>query len=99
MDTREILCKLIDVPAVDKKERTFSREIADRLAQSIKDEGLLNPITVRPNPQLPGRYIIVAGRHRLHAVQKILKQESIRCTVFSEMDDGDADMARITENL
>jgi ParB/RepB/Spo0J family partition protein len=99
MDTMEILCKLIDVPTVDKKERTFSKEIAAQLAESIRVEGMLNPITVRPNPEMPGRYIIVAGRHRFHAVRKILKQESIRCTVFGEMDNDDAEMARITENL
>jgi ParB-like chromosome segregation protein Spo0J len=99
MDTMEILCELIDVPAVDKKERTFSKEFAGQLAESIRVEGLLNPITVRPNPDKPGSYLIVAGEHRFYAVKKVLKRETIRCTVFVEMDADDAEMARTTENL
>ena len=54
-----------------------------KLAASIKAEGLYNPIVVRPNPDKPGRYILVQGRHRLFAVKKVLKEQSIRCTVLA----------------
>lgn len=37
------------------------------LAQSIKDKGLLNRVSLVPNPDRPGRYIVFAGNRRLAA--------------------------------
>src|SRR5208337_1848397 len=89
----------IDELPIDKETRSFKREFAMNLATSIKAEGLFNPIVVRPNPDKPGRYILVQGRHRLYAVKKVLKEQSIRCTILEDMDDAEHKMASIAENL
>lgn len=41
-------------------------ELAE-LAASIKSQGLLQPVTVRPSPGSPGRYQLIAGERRLRA--------------------------------
>jgi len=99
MDTKLIECKLIDVPKVDGAKRTFSKEFAVKLSDSIKIDGLLNPIVVRPNPNTPGRFILVAGRHRLYATKNVLKEQLIRATIDLEMDEAEADIAATVENL
>ena len=48
------------------------------LANSIKNNGLLNPILVRPNEN--GRYEIISGHRRLEAF-KINKEKEISCIV------------------
>jgi ParB/RepB/Spo0J family partition protein len=99
MDVQLIECRLIDEAPRDKAIRSFKREFATNLADSIRVEGMLNPITVRPNPGKHGRYILVAGRHRLYAKQKILKERAIECNVLADMDQADHDMATLSENL
>ncbi len=80
-------------------QTTFSKEFAKSLSQSIEMEGLHHPITLRPNPDKPGRYLLVAGRHRLNAVHKCLKRDVIEAKVIVDMDETDAEMATIAENL
>lgn len=99
MDVQLIACNLVEFPKVDGDLRSFSREFAQNLAVSIKAEGMLNPIVVRPHPAKPGHYLGVAGKHRHYAVGKVLKEESIEAKVIADMDDTDAEMAMIAENL
>ena len=99
MHEEMIACDLIDMLPVDKTARSFSKEFAHNLAASLKEEGLYNPIAVRPNPEKPGRYILVQGRHRLYAWFRILKEQTIRTTVLPTMDKETAAMAAIAENL
>ena len=58
-------------PAQPRKE--FDQGAIEELAQSIRKNGLLQPITVVQNG---GRYVIVAGERRFRAVQK-LGQETV----------------------
>ena len=99
MDTQLIACKLIDVPEGRRRLRTSPRSSPSSLADSHQGRGEYNPIVVRPDPAPPGRYIGVQGRHRLYAMKKVLKEQFIRATVIEDMDDTDADMAPIAENL
>lgn len=99
MDTQYIEVKLIDVPKASAESRSFSKDFAVKLADSIGTEGMYNAIVVRPNKAVPGRYILVQGRHRLYATSKILKLDVIEARNFEEMDDTDAEMATIAENL
>ncbi|SIO37802.1 ParB/RepB/Spo0J family partition protein [Singulisphaera sp. GP187] len=99
MDAQIIECRLIDVPKAKPEDRTFSKEFAIKLADSIKIDGQLQPIVVRPNPNSPGRYILIAGRHRLYAKKNALKEQFINATIIADMDETEADMASITENL
>jgi len=99
MNVQEIACELIDVPPLDRKLRSSSKELVKKIAQSIELEGLFNPIVVRPNPEKPGRFILVQDRHRLYAVQKVNKEQFIRATIMTDMDDEDHRMATLSENL
>lgn len=99
MTSEFVLCKLIDIPDGKGKERSFSKEFATKLANSIQVEGMYEPIILRPSREKPGRFELIAGRHRLHATRNILKLESIEAKVYVDMDDTDAEMASIAENL
>ena len=93
MDTKLIECKLIDVPKVPGDIRTFSKEFAVTLADSLRIDGQLQPIVVRLNPAAPGRYIMVAGRHRLYGMKNVLKEQFINASIDETMDDAEAALA------
>ncbi len=72
----------------------FDRDKLYELAESIKQYGLINPITVRPNS---GKYEIVAGQRRFRAcgIASVVK---IPC-VIREMSDDELLSMRAHENL
>lgn len=73
--------------------RTRLENIGD-LAQSIKQQGLLQPIVVRPKSH---EYEVVAGNRRLEAV-KALKLRRITCHVV-ELSDREAYEVALVENV
>jgi ParB family chromosome partitioning protein len=54
----------------DQPRRHFPAEEIAELAASIRDQGILQPILVRPSPKKPGDYEIVAGERRWRAAQQ-----------------------------
>lgn len=78
-------------PAQPRKE--FDQGAIEELAQSIRKNGLLQPITVTQNGG--GRYVIVAGERRFRAVQT-LGQDTVDCLVYA----GDRALElQLVENL
>jgi ParB family transcriptional regulator, chromosome partitioning protein len=67
-------------------------DIVDVLADSMAIQGQLHPITVRS--RRGSGYTLVAGLHRLEAAKK-LKQKTIRCTIFADMDADQAELAEL----
>ena len=57
-------------PNPAQPRRTFSDKELDELAASIKQRGVLQPILLRPDPDAPERYQIVAGERRWRAAQR-----------------------------
>ena len=53
--------------------RALRPDKVDALAQSMTDQGLLQPIVVRPHKG--GGYLLVAGLHRLEAAKKLKWQK------------------------
>jgi ParB family chromosome partitioning protein len=49
--------------------RNFSKENLEELTNSIKEQGIIQPIVVRPNKDLDGKYEIIAGERRWLASQ------------------------------
>ena len=49
--------------------RQFDREQLVELADSIRQKGIVQPILLRPTPDQPGRFQIVAGERRWRAAQ------------------------------
>ena len=82
---------LIDVP---KKWRRVNKATVAELADSIRIDGLLQPIGVRP---IGDRYRLVYGRHRLEALRK-LGAETIPAVV-RDLDDVAEQSATDAENL
>lgn len=56
------------VPNPAQPRRTFDVDELAALAESIRENGLLQPILVRPLAKAPGRYELVAGERRLRAL-------------------------------
>lgn len=86
------------VPNPNQPRRTFDEESLNELAASIKSQGLLQPILVRPlGPTQPGKYEIVAGERRWRASKKAgLTEVPVLIKSFTEQD---MRAAALIENL
>lgn len=87
-------------PSPRNPRKTFSETYLAELAQNIRNQGLLQPITVRP---VGKTYEIVCGERRYKAVKKNAEEDkkkkaTIACIV-KELTDEEAFDAMITENL
>ncbi|MBU7586446.1 MAG: ParB N-terminal domain-containing protein [Nostoc sp. TH1S01] len=77
---------------IGSNRRPVNAHKVNELKESIKTNGLLNPITVDQNLTL------VAGLHRLTAC-KLLGLEAIECRIVNYQDADQARLAEIDENL
>ncbi len=61
----------LDVIDFDPKQprRHIQQETLTQLAETIKAEGVLQPICVRPHPEFKGRYVINHGERRVRAAR------------------------------
>ena len=83
------------VPNLNQPRTYFDNDAINELAQSIKENGLIQPIVVRPIEL--GQYEIVAGERRYRACQKAM-METIPCIV-EEYDDAKLAQVAIIENI
>ena len=96
-ENREILTLPITKvePRQDQPRRSFDEEALQELAESITEYGLIQPITVRKEPN--GYYQIIAGERRWRAARIAgLKEVPVRVL---EADDGRAMEIALVENL
>ena len=100
-DTPRGEAQLIDVKSIgpnpQQPRKAFSDEELTELAQSIEENGLLQPLLLRPAPKAPGRYELVAGERRLRAVRK-LGWNAVPA-VTREVDDDTLLVLALVENL
>lgn len=89
---------LAGIAVLPDRMRKLRTEKVEELAASMKDNGLLQPIVVRPREGVGTGYYLIAGRHRLEAA-KLLKWPGIPCRVLEGIDADQALMAEIDENL
>lgn len=82
---------LISEIKISPGRREAELEDINKMADSIKEVGLLNPITVGQD------YTLIAGLHRLEAA-KLLNWTEIECTM-SELTGLQAELAEIDENF
>ena len=88
--------KILDIERSPyQPRRDFSEEELLELSESLKNNGLVQPPTVRKNSQ--GRYELIAGERRLRAAQ-LAGWEKIRVTLV-EADDLTAAAMTVSENL
>lgn len=93
-ELREINVELI-APNPNQPRRRFDEEALAALADSLADQGVLQPVLVRPLPG--GSYELVAGERRWRAAQ-IAGLEQIPAIV-EQRDDTEALGAAIVENM
>ena len=75
----------------------FDQSKLEELANSIKKNGIIQPIAVRTDPVDPGRYEIIAGERRWLAAQKAgLHDVPI---IILKLDDNEALEVAIVENI
>ncbi len=91
---KELPVSLID-PRADQPRKSFDKEALESLAQSIRANGLFQPILVREMPS--GRYQIIAGERRFRA-SKLAELTSIPAIVLDKDDKKTAEIA-LVENI
>lgn len=75
----------------------FNESYLNELAESIKKNGIMQPIIVRPLPNDPARYEIIAGERRWRA-SKLAQLSSIPA-IIRNLDDKQALELAIIENI
>jgi len=81
-------------PAPFQPRKKFDEVKLQELADSMREQGLIQAITVRP---VEGGYQLIAGERRFRAA-KILGWKEIRAEV-SQMDDMEAEEKSLVENF
>lgn len=89
-------------PSALNPRKVYDEAALQELADSIKTQGLLNPITVRPVPDVVNGnceqlYEIICGERRWRAMG-LLKEKTI-AVIIRELNDDEAFEVMITENL
>ena len=81
----------------DQPRRRFGEVEIGELADSIREKGVLQPVLLRPAPDLPGEYQLVAGERRWRASQ----QAGLRAmpALIRDLDDRQVLEIAIVENV
>lgn len=82
------------IPNPDQPRSNFDQEALEALADSIRREGLLQPILVRPKD---GKYQIIAGERRYHAC-KMAGMDSVPVRII-DMNEEQTLRVALIENL
>jgi ParB family chromosome partitioning protein len=91
------------LPPKDNPRRTFDKKSIEGLAQSIKKDGLIHNLTVKPEGS--GKYRVVAGQRRFLALQHLAREGAIERTykvpirVDKKATAGDLDRIAAIENV
>lgn len=93
-NVRDLSLSLIDPPDWQPRQK-FEREALDELKNSIKSNGLLQPIVVEPYGD---RFKVVAGERRFKAVSE-LGWEVIQVRMLDNLDEKTRLQVQIAENL
>lgn len=88
-----IALELIDFDPAQPR-RTFKDDSIEELGVSIRTHGVLEPVSLRTHPQLPGRYMVNRGERRVRAARKA----GLR-TVAAFIDERVDPFAQAAENL
>lgn len=85
------------VPNPMQPRRVFTESELDDLAASIRENGLLQPLVVRPVPDTPDRFELVAGERRFRALLALEWDEAP--VIVREADDETLLVLALVENL
>ena len=85
------------VPNPDQPRRSFDPEALAELTSSIREKGIIQPLIVRPRPNQPDSYEIVAGERRWRAAQAAQVHEVP--VIVRDYDDTELLEIAIIENI
>jgi ParB family chromosome partitioning protein len=95
-DIRRLPIDLLD-PNPFQPRMNFDEDMLRDLAESIRTQGILQPILVRPHPDVPARFQIIAGERRWRAAGiSGLHEIPVICR---ELSDVESAAAALIENL
>jgi ParB family transcriptional regulator, chromosome partitioning protein len=95
-DIRRLAIDLLD-PNPFQPRMNFDEDTLRDLAESIRTQGILQPILVRPHADVPGRYQIIAGERRWRAAGMAgLHEIPVICR---DLNDVQSAAAALIENL
>lgn len=110
MEVKNIDINLIH-PSPMNPRKTFDPVALQELADNIEEQGLIQPITIRPLAHLEGHFEIVCGERRYRAsamlrdkwqdIESVAPDNRFQTipSIIREMSDDEAYFAMITENL
>ncbi len=84
-------------PSRVQPRRRFDEAETEGLAKSVREKGVLQPLLVRPDPESPGSYEIIAGERRWRAAQRAQLHEVP--VVVREVTDREALEIALVENV
>ena len=88
--------RLLDIsPDPDQPRKHFDPDDLQELANSIRESGLLQPITIRPDGD--GAYMLIAGERRYRACRS-LEWETIPAIVRDDLSDKETVLLQLLEN-
>jgi ParB family chromosome partitioning protein len=76
----------------------FNEEALQELADSIRAQGVVQPIVVRPRPGKPGRFELIAGERRWRAAQ-LAGLHEVPSVIREDVDDQAAMAMSLIENI
>jgi len=85
------------VPNPMQPRRVFTESELGDLASSIRENGLLQPLVVRPSPDSPDRFELVAGERRFRALNMLQWMEAP--VLVRDADDETLLVLALVENL
>ncbi len=85
------------LPNQKQPRRRYDEEALEALASSISEQGVLQPLVVRPHPTQAGHYEIVAGERRWRAAQRA--KLSDLPVVIRDLDDRTTLEIALVENV
>ena len=85
------------VPNPLQPRQEFQEDELRELKESIRENGLLQPLVVRPSPTAAGRYELVAGERRFRSLQSLGWDEAP--VMVREVDDETLLVLALVENL
>jgi ParB family chromosome partitioning protein len=97
IETREIPLTSLVVGKAQVRVRDVGKEI-DELAASIAKIGQLEPIVVCPAKE-KGKFEILTGQRRFLAHKQLKKDKIMACILDREVDETEAKVISVTENL
>ena len=89
------IAKLIPNPL--QPRRHFGDEALRDLTNSIREQGILQPLIVRPTRSEPGNFEIVAGERRWRAAQRAQEHEAP--VIIRDFNDAEALAVALIENI